>query len=117
MAVSPELELRMDRLRDLNTKICNIYSEMVANSRKYMDEIFKFNATSSVRAKREAVSVARKCFEANERLKIEMERAQKEARALSDSVAKLVIEEQKDFIDQLFNCDVTGGRNKHGKDN
>jgi hypothetical protein len=71
----------------------------------------------SIRAKREAVHTARECFESNERLKIEMEKAQKEARALSDSVAKLVMEEQKDFIDQLFNCDVTGGRNKHGKDN
>lgn len=110
MAVSPSLELRMDRLRDLNTKICNIYSEMVANSKKYMDEIFAFNATMSVRAKREAVRTARECYESNERLKIEMERAQKEARALSDSVAKLVMEEQKDFINQLFNCDVTRGR-------
>lgn len=103
MAVSPSLELRMDRLGVLNTKICNIYSEMVANSKGYMNEIFKFNSTMSVKAKKEAVSAAKKCFESNEKLRMEMEETQKEARALSDSVAKLIMEEQKDFIDQLFN--------------
>lgn len=109
MAVSPSLELRMDRLGVLHTKVCNIYSEMVANSKGYMNEIFKFNSTMSVKAKKEAVSAARKCFESNERLRIEMEEAQRELRAVSNDAAKLIMKEQKDFIDQLFNYDTTGG--------
>lgn len=106
MAVSQELEQKMDKLRDLNTKICNIYSEMTANSRRYMDEIFAFNATMSVVAKRTAVYAARQCFESNEELKIELEKAEKEARTVADEVSIMLTEEQKDFIDRLLNCDL-----------
>lgn len=102
MAVSPELEQKMNKLSELNMRVCNIYSEMTANSRKYIDDIFRFNATASVRAKRMAVSHAKKCFSSNEELKIELEKAQREVRALGDEVSKMMIEEQKDFIDQLF---------------
>ena len=116
MAISPELEQKMNKLEVLNTRMYNIYSEMLANSRSYTNEIFKFNATASVRAKKEAVSVARKCFESNENLRIEFEKVRKEIHTVSDEVAKMMVKEQKDFIDQLYNCDTTGGIN-HGKDN
>ena len=109
MAVSPELEQKMNELEILNTKMYNIYSEMLANSRNYTNEIFAFNATASVRGKREAVLIARKCFESNEKLRIEFEKVRKEIHTVSDEVAKLMMEEQKDFIDQLFNCEATGG--------
>ena len=102
MAVSPELEQKMNKLSELNMKVCNIYSEMTANSRKYIDDIFSFNATVSDRAKRMAVCHARKCFSSNEELKIELEKTQKEASALSDEVSMMLVMEQRDLIDQLF---------------
>lgn len=118
MAVSPELEQKINKLEVLNTKIYNIYSEMLANSRSYTNEIFRFNATTSVRAKREAVSVARKCFESNERLRIKFEKTRKEVLALSDEVTKMMIEEQEDFVNQIFDCDAkcNEGGIEHGKD-
>lgn len=102
MAVSPELEQKMNKLSELNMKVCNIYSEMTANSRKYIDDIFRFNATVSDRAKRMAVCHAKKCFNSNEELKIELEKTQREVRALSDEVAKMIMEEQEDFVNQIF---------------
>ena len=105
MAVSPELEQKIIKLESLNTKVANIYSEMVANSKCYMNEIFEFNAKMSVRAKREAVYAAKKCWESNEKLRIEMEKTQREARTLSDETAKMIMEEQKDFVNQLFDCE------------
>lgn len=110
MAVSPELEQKINKLEVLNTKIYNIYSEMLANSRSYTNEIFKFNATASVRAKRESISVAKKCFESNEKLRIKFEKTRKEALALSDEVTEMMIEEQEDFVNQIFDCDTTGER-------
>ena len=102
MAVSPELEQKMNKLSELNMRVCNIYSEMTANSRKYIDAIFSFNETASHRAKRMAVCHAHKCFSSNEELKIELEKAQKEASTLSDEVTKMMIEEQEDFVNQIF---------------
>lgn len=109
MAVSPELEQKINELEILSTKLYNIHSEMVANGRNYTNEIFAFNATASVKAKREAVLVARKCFESNENLRIEFEKVRKEIHTVGDEVAEMMGEEQKDFIDQLYNCDVTEG--------
>lgn len=102
MAVSPELELKLNKLSELNMKVCNIYSEMTANSRKYIDDIFRFNATASATAKRMAVSYAKKNLRANEELKIELEKAQKEARTVADEVSMMMVIEQKDFIDQML---------------
>lgn len=102
MAISPELEQKMNKLSELNMKVCNIYSEMTANSRKYIDEIFKFDATMSERAKRMAVYHAKKCFSSNEELKIELEKAQREARTIADEVSMMLAIEQKDFVNQLF---------------
>lgn len=107
--VKPELEQKMNELVILTTKMYNIYSEMLANIRNYTNEIFTFNATASIGTKRNAVSVARKCFESNENLKIEFYKVHKEIRTVSDEVAEMMVEEQKDFIDQLYNCDTTGG--------
>lgn len=102
MAVSPELEQKMNKLSELNMKVCNIYSEMTANSRKYIDDIFMFNATASHKAKRMAVCHAHKCLSSNEELKIALEKTQREASALSDEVSMMLVREQKDFIDQMF---------------
>ena len=102
MAVSPELEQKLNKLSELNMRMCNIYSEMTANSRRYIDEIFKFNATASVIAKKMAVRYAKKCSNSNGELKIELEKVQREIRALSDETNKMIMEEQKDFVDQLF---------------
>ena len=102
MAVSPELEQKMNKLSELNMKVCNISNEMTANQRRYIDDIFRFNATVSDRAKRMAVCHAKKCFSSNEELKIELEKAQREARTIADEVSMMLAIEQKDFIDQLF---------------
>ena len=110
MAVSPELELKLNKLSELNMKVCNIYSEMTANSKKYIDDIFRFNATVSATAKRMAVSYAKKNIMANEELEIELAKAEREARTVADEISIMLAEEQSDFIDQLL-----GWREPEGK--
>ena len=103
MAVSKELEQKMFEVVNLNTKILNIYSELRACKRKFIDEVFAFNEKKSACARYNAVRIAKECSDNTQKLEKEFNKARAELVLANDILSQMLLEEQEDFLTKVYN--------------
>ena len=102
MAVSPELEQKMLEVENLNTKILNICSKLVAHNRKFIDEVFTFNEKKSACARYHAVRIAKECSDNTQRLEKELNRTRAELALANDILYQMLLEEQEEFLTKVY---------------